>query len=100
MSKTKMDRKVNRAARSLNRQLEQDVFGKRFWARQRTKIKVDGIEHYQYELIDHLEPERNQILPWETGFALTNFHTLSIAMNKFIVESDFWELFKQNELCI
>ena len=42
-------------------------------------------------LIDHEQPERNEIVPWESAFAICNFSHIHIAMNKFIVESDFWK---------
>ena len=92
--KTKMDKKVNKVARKLNKQLKEDVFGDRFWVRQYQKIKADGIEYYLYELCDRLQPERNQIVPWETGFSLTKFHHLHLAMNDFIINSDWWKNYK------
>ena len=63
----------------------------RFEARQIQKGFGDGIEYFMYVLIDHEQPERNEIVPWESAFAICNFSHIHIAMNKFIVESDFWK---------
>lgn len=89
--KTLEAKKVNRYVRKLNRQLRNDVFGDRFEARQIKKGFGDGIEYFMYMLIDHEQPERNEIVPWETAFAICNFSRIHIAMNKFIVDSDFWK---------
>lgn len=89
--KTLEAKKVNRYVRKLNRQLRNDVFGDRFEARQNKKGFGDGIEYFMYMLIDHEQPERNEIVPWETAFAICNFSHIHIAMNKFIVDSDFWK---------
>ena len=37
--KTKNDKKVNRTVRTLNKDLEKDIFGNRFWLRQYRKVK-------------------------------------------------------------
>ena len=89
--KTLEAKKVNRYVRNLNRQLRNDVFGDRFEARQIKKGFGDGIEYFMYMLIDHEQPERNEIVPWETAFAICNFSHIHIAMNKCIVDSDFWK---------
>ena len=95
--KTLEAKKVNRYVRNLNRQLRNDVFGDRFEARQIKKGFGDGIEYFMYMLIDHEQPERNEIVPWETAFAICNFSHIHIAMNKFIVDSDFWkEYYEKN----
>lgn len=95
--KTKADKKVNRIAKQLNKSIAADVFGNRFWARQAQKAKVDGINYYLYELRDRLQPERNKLLQWDNEFAFITFHHLALAMNDFIIESDFWEKYKKGE---
>lgn len=92
MSKTLMDKKVNKEARRLNRTLEQDVFKDRFSVRQFQKSKADGIEYYLYQLIDKECPERNKVIPkWFSCFEITKFNSLWIEMNDFIITSDFWD---------
>ena len=90
--KTLMDKKVNRAVKNLNRSLRRDVFGTRFELRQYRKQKGrDGIEYYMYQMIDNEQPDRNTLVNgWETGYAIINFSSLWIAMNDFIIKSDFW----------
>ena len=90
--KTLMDKKVNRAVKNLNRSLKQDIFGTRFELRQYRKQKGrDGIEYYMYQMIDNEQPDRNTLVNgWETGYAIINFSPLWIAMNDFIIKSDFW----------
>ena len=61
MSKTKDDRLVNRNVKKLNRQLANDVFGDRFYARQIQKGKGDGIMYYMYEL----SRSRNALLAYQ-----------------------------------
>ena len=61
MSKTKIDKKVNKKVRNFNKSLKEDVFNGRFWVRQYQKTKYDGLHYYLYELIDNLEPERNRV---------------------------------------
>lgn len=92
--KTLEAKKVNRCVRKLNKQLREDVFGDRFEARQIRKGFGDGIEYFMYMLVDNEQPERNQIVPWETAFAICKFSHIHVAMNKFIVESDFWEKYR------
>lgn len=92
----KICRKVNRRARQLNKQLERDVFGNRFWVRQVQKQYKDGIHYFQYELRDRLQPERNRLVNgWLSEFALITFNDLSIEMNDFIITSDFWQTYKK-----
>jgi hypothetical protein len=95
MSKTLDDRKVNRNVRKLNRTLANDVFEDRFYARQIQKGRGDGIMYYMYELCDKEQPERNEIVPWETAFAICEFNKIWTAMNDFIITSDFWEKYKR-----
>lgn len=97
MSKTKDDRLVNRNVKKLNRQLAQDVFGNRFYARQIRKSKGDGVMYYMYELCDREQPNRNRIVPWETAFAIDILNKIWTEMNEFIVTSDFWEKYRQNQ---
>lgn len=94
--KSKVAKRVNRRVRSFNKQLRKDVFGTRFELRQLKKSYTDGIEYFLYILIDNEQPERNKIIPWETGFAILTFHPLECAMNDFIVSSDFWSKHKSN----
>ena len=54
----KVCRKVNRRARELNRQLEQDVFGNRFWIREYCKQYVNDVHYF---LCTNLEIENNLI---------------------------------------
>ena len=91
----KICRKVNRRARQLNKQLAQDVFGKRFWVRQVQKQYKNDIHYFQYELIDNLQPERNRLLHWLTEFSLITFNDLWIEMNDFIITSDFWKTYNK-----
>lgn len=93
--KTKADKKVNKIARKLNKQLAADVFGDRFWVRQAAKARIEGVSYYLYELRDRLEPERNVTLEWENEFGLMTFDHLALKMNTFIVESDFWSLYRK-----
>lgn len=88
--KTNKDKKINRIVRQLNKQLQKDVFGTRFWARQYRKSNKDGITFYMYELCDRLQPERNKICGWYSEFEMLTFRPLHIEINDFIVTSDFW----------
>ena len=97
--KSLMDRKVNRDIKDLNRKLEQDVFGRRFWARQYQKAQVDGIGYYLYELCDREQPERNYVIRhWMTGWEIYRFHKVWEEMNNFIVTSDFWAKYHKKDL--
>lgn len=92
MSKTKTDRKVNRCIKQLNKQLRDDVFGDRFFARQYRKAYVDGLSYYQYELIDRECPERNRVIRhWLWSGEIIHSYKVHIEMNDFIVTSDFWK---------
>ena len=98
MGKTRMDKKVNRVARKLNKQLAEDVYGSRFQIRQIQKIRgLDNWSYYLYELVDNEQPERNRIIPWASGFSITTFSPLHIEMNDFIVKSDFWRKYYKKE---
>jgi len=96
MSKSLYDKKVNRNVKRLNRQLLNDVFGDRFWARQVQKSKADGIEYYLYELCDREQPERNELVHgWLNYWEICSSYKIWEAMNNFIITSDFWT--KYNE---
>lgn len=96
MKKLIEDKKVNRNIKKLNKQLRDDVFGNRFYARQVKKHKTDGIMYYQYELIDNECPERNTIIRgWLTAYEIYMFNRVWEAMNDFIVNSDFWQKYRQ-----
>ena len=54
MSKTKIDKRVNKIAKRINRDLKQDLFGDRFWVKQVSKARgEDGLQYYLYELKDY-----------------------------------------------
>ena len=91
--KTKSAKKINQIVRKLNKQLADDVFGTRFWARQIKKERSSDsdLTYYMYELCDRKEPERNKICGWYSEFELLTFHPLHIEMNDFIITSDFWK---------
>lgn len=97
MSKTSMDKKVNNFIKNFNKSLRKDVFGNRFELRQRRKARTSwGMEFYLYELIDNEQPERNKVAQyWESGFSILNMGPLFMAMNNFIVSSDFWEKYRE-----
>ena len=49
-------------------------------------------------MIDNKQPERNELVRgWETGHAIIHFSPLWIAMNDFIIKSDFWSKYKKCE---
>ena len=100
MAKSLSDRKVNRAVKKLNKSIREDVFGNRFWIRQARKTRGnDGVMYYLYELIDRECPERNTLCKgWKSEFSILWFSELWIEMNDFIVNSDFWEKHRANNL--
>lgn len=94
MSKSRIDKRINRVAKRLNRELKADVFGDRFWVKQVAKQRGDyeGCMYYLYELKDRLEPERDTLFSkgWLWGgshFLVSEFFE---EMNDFIIRSDFW----------
>ena len=92
MSKTKTDKRVNRCIKQLNKQLREDVFGDRFYARQYQKAYVDGLSYYLYELIDREQPERNRLIRhWLWSGEIIHSKKVHLEMNDFIVTSNFWE---------
>ena len=98
MSKTKIDKKVNKKVRNFNKSLKEDVFNGRFWVRQYQKTKYDGLHYYLYELIDNLEPERNRIIRgWMLGESCLFMSDIWDEMNDFIIKSDFWELYRKGK---
>lgn len=90
--KTKVDKKINRLVKKINKDLAADVFGNRFWLRQYRKTKTnDGFQYYLYELCDREQPERNQLIPeWIWGEGIFTASNLYLPLNDFIVSSDFW----------
>lgn len=91
MSKSLYDKKVNCNVKKLNRQLLNDVFKDRFWARQVQKSKADGIDYYLYELCDREQPERNELIRgWLNYWEICSSYKIWEAMNNFIITSDFW----------
>lgn len=48
-----------------------------------------------YLLIDNKYPERNVIVPWESAFSIYQFNHIWLAMNDFIVNSDFWQTYNK-----
>lgn len=89
------DRRVNKNVRKLNKKLQNDVFGDRFEARQYKKSRKEGISYYMYLLIDNKHPERNMIVPWESAFSIYQFNHIWLAMNDFIISSDFWQTYNK-----
>ena len=89
------DRRVNKNVRKLNKELQNDVFGDRFEARQHKKSRKEGISYYMYLLIDNKHPERNMIVPWESAFSIYQFNHIWLAMNDFIISSDFWQTYNK-----
>ncbi|MGN0992950.1 MAG: hypothetical protein ACI4PE_03425 [Bacilli bacterium] len=94
MAKNKVDKKINRIAKRLNRELKKDVFGDRFWIKQvaRQRGDYEGCFYYLYELKDRLEPNRDTLFSkgWIWGssqFLVSEFYE---EVNDFIVRSDFW----------
>lgn len=96
MSKTNLDKKVNRTVKAMNKTLKADVFGDRFWFRQVQKQKTeDGMQYYLYEMRDRLEPNRDSIVTegWIWGESRFFVSNLWEAMNDFIVKSSFWSIY-------
>ena len=90
------DRKVKASTKKLNDVLQEDVFGDRFEVRLLEKASEDGITYYQYEMIDHEQPERNRVIRgWLTYWDICSSNKLYIEMNDFIVHSDFWSRYRQ-----
>lgn len=91
--KTKVDKRVNKITKTINRSLEKDIFGSRFWIRQYRKIKNDDMQYYLFELCDRVKPSRNIICKegWLWGESNLLMKDLLLAVNNFIVTSDFWE---------
>ncbi len=95
MKKSLEDKKVNRMVKRLNKQLREDVFGRRFEVRQYRKSKTpEGIHYYMYQLIDNEQLERNEITHWYSSFDLLIMNPLYIEMNDFIIKSDFWSKYR------
>ena len=89
--KTKTDKKVNRITKSINRQLEKDVFKDRFWIRQCKKTKNNcNVQCYLFELCDRKNPTRIYRTGWLWGDSEFLMKILLLEMNDFIISSDFW----------
>lgn len=100
MAKTKVDKRINKIARRVNGDLKQDLFGDRFWVKQVSKAKgEDGLQYYLYELKDRLEPERDTL--FSKGWLWGDSHFLASdffeEVNDFIVKSDFWAKYWNDE---
>ena len=95
--KSKDDRKVNRLAKKLNRQLAADIFGDRFTVHQlrKTKESYECIAHYLYELRDQQDPTRNRLIGWVNSYDASR--RLFLEMNDFIITSNFWELYRAKQ---
>ncbi len=97
--KNKADRKVNRLVRKLNKSISEDVFGDRFFVRQAQKSRSEwGSSYYLYEFIDNAQPERNYIAPrWFSEFDILQGAKLWMEINDFIVNSDFWSVYRKDD---
>lgn len=96
MSKSNIDKKVNRYVKNLNRCISKDVFGDRFFLRQYQKTRYEGIEYYLYEMIDRVDPSRNKVIHhWFSRFEILTFHNLDMEINDFIVRSNFWKEYRK-----
>jgi hypothetical protein len=96
MKKSKAEKKVNRIARKLNKELSKDVFGNRFWVRQYQKAKHYDMSWFLYELIDNEQPGRNYLIPgWLNEFDAKR--RIYAEMNEFIVQSNFWSQYHGND---
>ena len=96
--KTKTDKKVNRITKSINKQLEKDVFKDRFWIRQYKKTKDNcNMQYYLFELCDRKDFTRNQICRkgWFWGDSEFLMKDLLLEMNNFIISSDFWATYQK-----
>ena len=96
MSKTKIDRKVNKIVKAMNENLKADVFKDRFWFKQIQKAKNScGMEYYLYELCDRLEPNRNSVISRGWIWGETPFFESHLweEMNDFIVKSSFCSIY-------
>lgn len=94
--KTKTDKRINKKIKAFNKTLEKDVFRNRFWVRQYQKQTYDHDQYYLYELCDRLEPERNRVIyKWLRGNSVFFMSDIFDEMNSFILESDFWELYRK-----
>ena len=89
MKKSKEAKQVNRIIKRLNRSLQKDVFGNRFYVRQTQKARLDGIDYFRFEMVDNEEPTRNTYInEWCTVYDVSR--KVFGAVNDFIVRSNFW----------
>lgn len=95
MKKSKVLKRANNLTKRLNRQLNRDVFGDRFYAHEVKRAHIEEIDFIQYELIDREHPERNKLLPWMDIFEITISKKVWVEMNDFITSSDFWRKYHE-----
>lgn len=89
MKKSKQAKQVNSIIKKLNRSLQRDVFGNRFYVRQIQKARVGGIDYFRFEMIDNEEPIRNtDIDGWCSVYDVSR--KVFWAVNDFIIYSNFW----------
>lgn len=86
--KTKIDKRVNKIIKKLNKQIREDVFGNRFYAHQLQKARLNGVSYYLYEFIDN-ENKDATLVQWFNEFEIVQFYKPWRIMNDLIVESDF-----------
>lgn len=98
MAKTKIDRKINRVVRKINKDLREDLFGNRFWIQQVKKSRdEDGLQYYLYMMRDRLEPNRDAYIGWIWGGSMFLASDFYKPINDFIVKSDFWSKYFNDE---
>ena len=90
MSKTLEAKKVNRIIKKINRDLQKDVYGDRFYCWQIQKSFGDGIEYFRFKLTDKEQPERDYITYWFDTFEICKSNKMFWEINDFIIKSDFW----------
>ena len=98
MAKSLIDKKVNRAVRRLNRELQKMFLEDRFMARQVRKTRgrrwINVL--FLYEFLDKECPERNYMYHgWLSEYNVIIMNTIWMEMNNFIIHSDFWEKYYQ-----
>lgn len=98
-----IQRKVNRQIHGLNRNLKEDCFAGRFSVKM-IKRKDEFLLRWPYpkffiEIMDNEQPERNivELFHWSDSWGLREFETLIDILNNFIVSSDFWDRWRNDE---
>lgn len=84
-------RKINKAAKKLNKGLLTDVFKDRFCVHQLKACYIDGIVYAMYEFRDKKCPENNFYSHWVNCYSVKR--ELYTKINNFIIESDFWKIY-------